>query len=34
MYSMVKVAAADETPKIDFEKIKVEVNENVKFILE
>ncbi|HEU0226949.1 MAG TPA: SIMPL domain-containing protein [Arachidicoccus soli] len=35
MYSMAKVAgAADETPNIDFEKIKVQVNENVKFILE
>jgi uncharacterized protein YggE len=34
MYSMAKVAGADETPKIDFEKIKVQVNENVKFILE
>ncbi|MGF7231027.1 SIMPL domain-containing protein, partial [Arachidicoccus sp.] len=34
MYSMAKVAGADETPKIDFEKIKVQGNENVKFILE
>lgn len=35
MFSMAKVAdAADETPKIDFEKIRVQVNENVKFILE
>ncbi len=35
MYSMAKVAgAADETPNIDFEKIKIQVNENVKFILE